>query len=160
MPFVEELLSWLERSRTPALYRRLNGTAVRALQQARLQNEPDDVGWLATNADLLAERLAQHGKVSASTAATYASRVRNVGKQYLRASSGARVVGDGDARAQHDRLAQLLGRVPPPSSAAQEIAEATMVIGRWPSLVPELVPALARAMRRLGVSKETEKDGP
>jgi hypothetical protein len=155
MPTTDELLHWLERSRSPALYRRLNATAIRSLEGARSKNEPDDVEWLARNANVLAQRLAEAGKVTASTATTYASRLRNVGRQFLRMRS-ADEPDPRDASTEHRKLAQMLARVPPPISPAQEIAEAMMFIGRWPSLGPDLVPALARAMNRLGISKGTE----
>src|SRR5579862_2223043 len=144
MPTSDELLSWLERSRNPALYRRLNATAVRSLDEARAKNEPDDVEWLARSANVLAQRLSESGKVTAATAATYASRMRNVSREFLQ----VRFTNEPDPRdapMERRKLAQVLGRIPPPLSPAQEISEATMVIGRWPSLGPELVPALARA---------------
>jgi hypothetical protein len=141
---------WLRSSGLPPLYRRLNGTALRALQQARLPNEPDEVGWLMGHADLLAERLTKAGKISAGTATTYASRLRNVAREFLSASQTTDRSRQQPARS---RLAQALTRVPAPTTPAEEVAEATAVVGRWPSLVHDLLPALVRAMDRLGLSE-------
>lgn len=144
----EALLVWLEETNLPPLYRRLNRTAVQALVRARLATEPDDVEWLIGHAGVLAERLSKSGSITAGTATTYASRLRNVGREFLRTLS----LGGGrsNLQAPGKRLAQALARVPSPATPAEEVAEATAVIGRWPSLVTDLLPALVRAMDRLG----------
>jgi hypothetical protein len=151
----EDLLSWLDQANLPALYRRLNATAVRALQHARLASDPDDVEWLVRHADVLAERLTKSGRVTAATATTYASRLRNAGQDFLRASSQS--AGGVDPRPLRARLNHALARVPPPVTPKEEVAEVTAMIGRWPSLAAELLPALVRAMDRLGLSAEPRK---
>lgn len=145
----DHLLEWLRSTPFPPLYRRLNATALRALLQAKLANEPDDVSWLIAHADQLAERLTRSGRITAATATTYASRLRSVGREYLGATaSGSR------APARSGRtVAEAMARVRLPATPEEEVAEATALLGRWPSLVSDLLPALARAMERLGISQ-------
>jgi hypothetical protein len=126
----------------------LSSTAVRALLQARQPHEPDDVSWLVSHADQLAERLTRSGRITAATATTYASRLRSVGREYLGAAAARPGVSPRSGRT----ATQALARVPLPGSPEEEVAEITALLGRWPSLVGELLPALARAMERLGIA--------
>jgi hypothetical protein len=142
----DHLLDWLRNEPLPALYRRLSSTAVRSLVRARLPNEPDDVSWLISHADQLAERLTRSGQITAATATTYASRLRSVGREYLNATPR------GPLRSGRT-LAQALARLPLPATPEEQVAEVTALLGRWPALVGELLPALARAMERLGISQ-------
>lgn len=145
-------------------------TAVRALAKARTENDPDDVAWLSENAEMLADRLARGQRpISPGTVATYVSRARAATRLFgespqQKALPGMESPAPTEPRsdvpespapwAGRDRLRQTLARVPAPPTPVDELAEAVSVVSRWPSLLAELVPALARAVERI------ERSGP
>ena len=156
MATMAQLTKWLATSGQSAEYRRLTQTALRALEPMRLPKEPDDVIWFAGHADVLATRLLKAGRTKAATSSTYASRLRSVAREFLRAQS---VTGHVAERRidPPTRFTRTLAKVPLPVSAPEEIAEAALMIGRWPSLALDLLPALVRAMERLGLTMPSER---
>ena len=92
---ISALLKALDAPDTPPLYRRLSGTALRALHGARRSNEPDDLRWMVENAAALAERLSKNKTITETTASTYASRARSAGLSFLeKLEPGTRVLDD------------------------------------------------------------------
>ena len=159
MATMAQLNRWLATSGQSSEYRRLTQTALRALEPMRLPTEPDDVAWFAGHADVLATRLLKAGHTKATTVSTYASRLLGVVREFLRAQSVTQHV------AEHridppNRLTRTLAKVPLPTTAHEEIAEATLMIGRWPSLSLDLLPALVRAMERLGLTMPPKETSP